>query len=88
MSAALLMLLQGLAVQFISYLNLTVNYRAISKGMILAAMMTDAFAVLISVVIVKRITGTKEPWTIYETGMVIGGSLAAAAGIGLTRAWQ
>jgi len=48
---------------------------------------TDALAVLISIFIIKRVAGSKEPWTKHETGMVIGGSLAAAAGMALTRSW-
>lgn len=76
-----------MAVQFISYLNLTVNFRAIAHGYVSAAMCTDALAVVISIFIIKRVSGSKEPWTWSETGMVIGGSLAAAVGMTLTRAW-
>lgn len=80
-------LLFGTLVQFISYFNLVINYRAVAHGQIVAAMITDGLAVVITIFIVKRLSGAKTPWTTEQTGMVIGGSLAAWAGITLTRAW-
>lgn len=80
-------LLFGLVVQFTSYFNLVINYRAVAHNQILFAMITDGLAVVITIFIVKRLAGAKEPWTAEQTGMVIGGSLAAWAGITLTRAW-
>lgn len=77
----------GLFIQWLSYTNLTVNYRAIAHNQVLFAMVTDALAVIISVVIVRRIAGVSQPWTWSETGMVIGGSLAAASGMWMTRNW-
>lgn len=76
-----------LGVQFLSYLNLTVNFRAIAHNQRLIAMGTDALAVVISIFIIKRVSGSKAPWTLKETGMVIGGSLAAFAGMRLTQSW-
>lgn len=76
-------------VQFISYFNLTINFRAIDEGQTLIAMGTDALAVIISIFVVQRIASPeKRPrfgW--QEVGMVIGGSLAAWAGMTLTRSW-
>lgn len=74
-------------VQFISYLNLTINFRAIAHNQIIMASVTDALSVAISIFIVKRVSGNREPWTLEQTGMVIGGSLAAMVGMTLTRAW-
>ncbi len=73
-------------VQFVSYANLTVNYRAISAGFIPVAMVTDACAVALSYYIVRHITRTDSRVTL--AGMMVGGSLAAAAGIWLTQAWK
>ena len=78
-----------MGVQFISYLNLTINYRAIAKDMPLMAMVTDGLAVVISILIVQRIANPEKPvrWGWQENGMVVGGSLAALAGLYLTRTW-
>lgn len=76
-------------VQFISYFNLTVNFRAIDEGRMLVAMGTDALAVIISIFVVQRLANPEKlarfGW--QEAGMVIGGSLAACAGMWLTRSW-
>ena len=81
--------LMMMGVQFISYLNLTINYRAIAKDMPLMAMVTDGLAVVISILIVQRISNPEKPvrWGWQENGMVVGGSLAALAGLHLTRSW-
>lgn len=76
-----------MGVQFISYLNLTINFRAIDEGYFAVACVTDALAVIISIFIIKRVSGAKKPWTAAETGMVVGGSLAAVVGMWLTRSW-
>jgi hypothetical protein len=76
-----------MGVQFISYLNLTINFRAIAHNQVWVAMITDGLAVAISIFIIKKVSGAEVKWTKRETGMVIGGSLAAAIGISLTRAW-
>ncbi len=73
-------------VQFVAYANLTVNFRAISAGMIPVAMATDAAAAAISYFIVRRIVRSESPWTL--AGMMVGGSLAAWFGIWLTEHWK
>lgn len=73
------------ALQFISYLNLTVNFRAIAHEQYLAACLTDGCACLLSYTIVRRISGDKSRWGVV--GMTIGGMAAATLGIYLTRAW-
>lgn len=76
-------------VQFISYLNLTINFRAIAHYHLIVAMVTDGLAVAISIFIVQRVSSPEKPvrWGWQESGMVIGGSLAAVAGLHLTRTW-
>ena len=76
-----------MTVQFVAYLNLVINYRAIAHNQIPVAMVTDGLAVIISIFIIKRVSGTKEPWIVKETGMVIGGSMAALVGMSLTQTW-
>ena len=71
--------------QFISYLNLTINFRAIAHEQYLIAMLTDGIACILSYAIVKRISGDKTRWGIV--GMTVGGMGAALAGIWLTRGW-
>ena len=79
----------GVLVQFISYVNLTINFRAIAHEQYLVAVVTDALAVVISILIVQRIANPEKPvrWTMEQWGMVVGGSLAAMVGIALTRSW-
>jgi hypothetical protein len=72
-------------VQFLAYLNLTVNYRAIALDQPLFAMLTDGLAVLLGVTIIRRVSRTDS--SLELAGMVVGGSLAAYVGIALTRAW-
>ena len=77
----------GFVVQFVSYLNLTLNYRAISESRMLFAMGTDAIAVVLAYVIIRKVSRDEEcRWTM--AGMVLGGSLAAAVGITLTEHWR
>ena len=75
-----------MAVQFASYLNLTINFRAIAHNQPFAAMGTDALAVLLSYFIIKRVAKAENYWTL--AGMVIGGSLAAYVGMYLTKEWS
>lgn len=78
-----------MAVQFVSYLNLTVNFRAIAHNQVPVAIVTDACAVVISIFVVQRLANPERPvrWGWQESGMVVGGSCAAWAGMTLTRAW-
>ena len=71
--------------QFISYLNLTINFRAIAHEQYVAAMFTDGAACILSYTIVKRISGDKTRWGVV--GMTLGGMSAAMVGIWLTRGW-
>ena len=75
----------ALVSQFAYYLILTLNYRAIGAKQIGYAMVTDGCAVAFTYFIVHRMV-TKRNWRTL-TGMVIGGSVAAAVGILLTEHW-
>lgn len=76
-----------MVVQFISYLNLTFNFRAIAHGQYWVILVTDGAAVAISIFIVKRVSGAKTEFGWQEAGMVIGGSVAGVLGTWLTRGW-
>jgi hypothetical protein len=71
--------------QFVSYLNLTINFRAIAHEQYTFAVITDGLACVLSYTIVRRIAGDKSRWGV--AGLVVGGSCAALVGIWLTRAW-
>jgi hypothetical protein len=79
-----------MAVQFIAYLNLTFNFRAVAHAQYWVIAITDGLASAISVFIVQRISNPeKKPrWTWAETGMVVGGATAGVLGTWLTRAWS
>lgn len=77
----------GFVVQFVSYLNLTLNYRAIAESRAAYAMATDALAVLLAYIIIRKVSRDEHSyWTL--AGMVAGGSLAAWVGISLTEHWR
>lgn len=73
------------ALQFLSYLNLTINYRAIAHEQYLAACVSDGIACLLGYTVVKRIAEDKSRYGVV--GMVVGGMCAAVVGIWVTRAW-
>jgi hypothetical protein len=75
----------GAAIQFISYFNLTLNFRAIAHEQIMFAVVTDTMAVVLSYTIIKRVA-KDDTWSTL-LGMMLGGGAAAAAGIYLTRHW-
>lgn len=74
------------AFQFVSYLNLTINFRAIAHEQYGFAVVTDGVACILSYTIVRRIAGDKSRWGIV--GLTLGGMCAAVVGIYLTRAWS
>lgn len=71
--------------QFVSYLNLTINFRAIAHKQYAFAILTDGAASLLAYTIVRRVAGDKSRWGLI--GMTLGGMCAATVGIYLTRAW-
>jgi hypothetical protein len=76
----------AMALQFTQYLVLTINYRAIAHKRANWAMLTDAGAVMFSYFIVKQITASDDLTILC--GMMVGGALAARAGIKLTEKWD
>lgn len=75
----------GMVVQFVSYTNLTINYRAVAHAQVPYAVASDAAASMISYLIVRRIVKSDSP--AMMVGMMVGGGLASWFGIWLTRAW-
>jgi hypothetical protein len=75
-----------MGVQFVSYCNLTINYRAIAHEQYVAALFTDGAASAISYFIVRKINRTDSKWAMW--GMIIGGGVASTVGIWLTRQWS
>ncbi len=74
------------AIQFVQYVTLTVNFRAIAHEQYAAAGATAAVSALLSYAIVKRIVADDSKYAL--AGMVTGGAVADMVGIWLTRAWQ
>ena len=72
-------------VQFISYLNLTFNFRAIAHEQYAWVCLTDGLAVVIGYFIIRKVSKAENGWSL--AGMTIGGSLAGILGIWLTRNW-
>lgn len=72
-------------VQFISYLNLTFNFRAIAHEHYTAILITDGAAVVIGYFIIRKVSKAENNWSL--AGMTIGGSIAGVLGVWLTRQW-
>lgn len=73
------------AVQWTSYVVLTINFRAIAHEQYIAAGVTAMLAAFLSYTIVKRVIKDESHATL--AGMMIGGTLGDLTGIYLTRAW-
>jgi hypothetical protein len=73
--------------QFVSYLNLTINFRAIAHKRYLYACMSDGIACLLSWTIVRQISHAENTWE-GMVGLMCGGMLAAGVGIWITRHWD
>lgn len=74
------------AVQFTSYVVLTVNFRAIANTQYAFAWATSVGAAFLSYTIVRRVT-KDETWATV-LGMMFGGGLGDLTGIWLTRHWS
>ena len=73
------------AVQYCSYVNLTVNFRAISKEQYTFALFTAMLATFMSYTIIRRVI-KDETWATVA-GMAVGGGLGDLTGIYITRHW-
>ena len=74
-----------MVVQFVSYLNLTFNFRAIAHEQYVWIMLTDGAAVVIGYFIIRKVSRAENNWSL--AGMTIGGSAAGVLGVWLTRGW-
>lgn len=72
-------------VQYISYVNLTINFRAIGDGQYFWAWLTSMSAAFFSYTIVRRVTKDETWATVF--GMMCGGGLGDLTGIYITRHW-
>jgi hypothetical protein len=72
-------------VQFVSYTNLTINFRAIAHEQYLMAGGTASLAAILSYTIVRRIV--KDDTRFGIAGLVVGAFAADIVGIYLTRYW-
>ena len=74
------------ALQFISYLNLVINFRAIAHDQVGVAIVTDGLAGLIAWTMVKKIGAAQGG--IGIAGVVLGGMVATWVGMFLTESWS
>lgn len=74
------------AIQFIAYLNLTINFRAIAHKRIGFACLTDVAATAISYFIIKQVAQSDGYAVLF--GMMLGGGCAAYIGIRITEKWS
>lgn len=73
-------------VQFFSYTNLVVNYRAIATKKYHAACVTDVLASAITFFIIRQVAEADTMAALF--GMMVGGGAASYAGIWLTKHWN
>lgn len=71
--------------QFISYVNLTINFRAIAHAQYAAAGLSAGTAAFLAYLMVRRVSHAESHWGLL--GMVVGGAIADMVGIWLTRSW-
>ncbi len=74
-----------MGVQFVSYLNLTFNFRAVAHEQYAVIALSDGAAVAIGYFIIRRIIKSEDGWGLG--GMVVGGAAAGVVGTYLTRGW-
>lgn len=74
-----------MGVQFVSYLNLTFNFRAVAHEQYAVILVSDGVAVAIGYYIIRRVSKAENSWGL--AGMTIGGALAGVVGTWLTRSW-
>ena len=72
-------------VQYVSYIVLTVNFRAIASEQYLIAAGTAMLAAFLGYTIVRRLV-KDETWATV-VGMMVGGGLGDMSGIYITRHW-
>jgi hypothetical protein len=73
--------------QYVAYLNIAINMRALAHGQYLAAGTTAALAALLAYSIVK-VVQHEERGHMALFGMMLGGFCADVSGIWLTQGWH
>lgn len=72
--------------QYVQYIILTINFRAIAHTQYMVAGMSAALAAWLAYTIVRRIV-REDSW-FSLSGMMVGGALGDMTGIFLTRHWN
>ena len=72
--------------QFISYLNITIDMRAIAHQQYVVAAATNCIAPLIAFIMIKAVHDSRSAWD--KLAVVLGGALSTLAGMWLTRVWS
>lgn len=78
-----LCLLAGL--QFLNFLILTVNYRAVAHGLYTWTALTDMLICLINWTLIKKVANEDSMWA--RVGYLFGGTTAGIVGIWITQSW-
>lgn len=79
------LLISGL--QTVSFLLLTVNFRAIAKGYLVTAVATDALIAGVGFLLIRLIADARTT-AVYMIAYVIGACAGSASGMWLTRNWR
>ena len=72
--------------QFLTYLNLTVNYRAVAHGQYIFAALTDIIAAILSWALIRWVSRAGDSRA-GLVGLMCGASVASMVGIWLTAGW-
>jgi len=72
--------------QFVSYVNLTIDIRAVNHEQYLVAGLTNIAAPLIAWVMIKKVSKATSYWGLLA--VALGGATATWTGMWLTRMWQ
>ena len=75
------------ALQFVQYLNLTIDYRAIAHRQYAVAIATNVLAPILAWTMVRHVGRAKNEYA-GMAAVALGGALSAALGIWLTAAWD
>jgi hypothetical protein len=87
MTALVLEFLSYFTWQFLSYVNLTVSVRALAHQQYEIAVLTQTLAPLLAWQMIDKVSHAKHSW-VGRAAVMSAGSLAALAGMYLTRTWS
>lgn len=74
------------SLQFVTYLNLTVDYRAVAHGQYAVVAVTNILAPVLGWVMIRRI-GDAKVEGVGLLAVALGGAISSLLGMWLTRAW-